>query len=1143
MKKIFLVLFLLLILFSFPIIILTGFVFFQFFMGDTSHLQKDRILGILSKETVLYYDDDDTQLGSLFGQEHRLYVPIYNVPQIVKESVIVAEDSDFYNHFSIDFKGTFRAVIKNLFLNKREGASTITQQTVKNIYGRASTNIFTKFSELINALKLEKIYTKDQILEFYLNQFYVTGNGRGIGIAAKYYFNKNVEALDLVEAAFIAGSLKAPEKYNPFSKKSPEKALEAKKAAKLRKNYVLDRLFEDNKITKEQYLIALQSEVPFKQGKFQFNDLFINHLIERQLSKKDILDALEIDNVREAERMGLRITTTLKKEVQEASLYALRRNLSRLEMILGGFSPASQNSFSVVSTPILYAFYTGRISKITQEKGKDSIEISFTNSSCLIPPDGVDRVAAFLDFGRGYGIPAVKKKLLNTLKPDDYVLVSIRDIGQEKTEKEIFCDLEVQPRIQGGLLALDQGRIVGVAGGFSPYEYNRAVFAKRQSGSAFKSLIYYASQQLGWSISEPLPDIRDVYTWQGLYYYPNPDHPTVGLTTSMVAAGAKSENLASIWLLKHLLDKISYEKFMELLEFLDVVQPNKTEAENLRFIGSKFNVYANSPSQIKMGLLEKMKSELLVSSLFPASNNSKILIQTIHYGEGFPAEEKNIEGDTSLSEEKKNVRKNMLKNNLLRWQSIYTELFTRFQTIKKSLDAGQKLSELDMEVLSHFIYTKEGIGHLSLKPWIPQSISRFAEEVPTKRLSLEEAKNFVRSAAGNSDKFDSLLLDGVFPVKAIKYIAAQLDKSYQALSEAPPFLKLYWNDDLKYSLGMYYVNRMIKAMGVQSETDWVPSMPLGAGDITLAELALMYQTMLTGKIYHYFNNGDANQIVLIKKIEDSHGNLLWEAVSKESELISEFYSAPMLSILRAVVTNGTAAGFLKGKITVPGKGSEPNSIARIEIPVFGKTGTTNENVNGVYVGFLPYGNANNTKEFSREHMYTIATYVGYDNNEPMVKNGIKIYGGFGAIPAWAEVATAITRGQSYRHSLNAQAVINEGLSVVPVRYGAHNYYARFFGGSLSETFTEETPLPVFVNAEEMDGKYYPKTPIQFFIKDAGKSKKKEEPVLSKKSEEDTVSKETEEMKKNLEKDVQTKENQKEDSPMESGKSPSSTENE
>ena len=146
---------------------------------------------------------------------------------------------------------------------------------------------------MIGALQLERMYSKEQILEFYLNQFHVTANGKGVGIAAQYYFNKDVRDLTLVEAAFIAGSVKAPSKYNPFIKGTRERKDRAQVEANRRKNYVLRRMYEQGWLTAEKLKEAWKKSVPFNKGKFRTQEVALVSLVRGQLDKPEILEASE----------------------------------------------------------------------------------------------------------------------------------------------------------------------------------------------------------------------------------------------------------------------------------------------------------------------------------------------------------------------------------------------------------------------------------------------------------------------------------------------------------------------------------------------------------------------------------------------------------------------------------------------------------------------------------------------------------------------------------------------------------------------------------------------------------------------------------------------------------------------------------
>lgn len=1032
MKKIIFLFLFLIFLSCFPVFIGGGYVAWQIYAGNYSDFEKSRIIEILSKETVLYYADGQSQLGSLFGQEHRIYVTIDQIPKTMKDAIVSAEDEDFYNNVGIDPKGIVRAAIHNILFKTRQGASTITQQTVKNLFGRKETDIYTKFQEMINAFKLEKVYSKDQILEFYLNQFHVTGNGRGVGVAAKYYFNKNVEDLSLIESAFIAGSVKGPEKYNPFTKTSVSGQEKAVKEALIRKNYVLERMFKSQKITKQQYDDSIKEAVPFSQGRFQFNELAVNQIILKQLVRPEILSAIGANNVDEVGTMGLRITTTLEKNIQSAAQYGLRQNLSRIQLILNGFSAEPQSNFVNIQKPELYGFYVGKIDSIDNTSDDENVKISFGIPSCIINTEAINRVSLITDqpFRRG------KKKslevLLNSLHLGQYVLASVNKI---KSDGQMFCDLESRPRVQGAAIVLDKGKIIAMAGGFSSSEYNRAIFAERQPGSSFKLPVYFAAQQLGWSVLDPLSNIRDVFTWQGGFYFPRPDHAISSLETTILGAGAKSENLASVWILKHLLDKLSYDQYLDLLNFLDITGNGKSVEQSISLIAHKFNATADNEVYIKSGILEKIKSNLLSDLTLVGNNKIKVFLRTLHYGNGFDKQEQVILDDKELPPKEKELRLNILKNNLLRWNRAATQARKAVETLNQII-LGSPITELDRDFFLSFAKRDDNsLIFETQTPWRPEATTNLVTGVNSTPLSIDSLLTLIRSNPVILNP-SNVLIDGVVPLSLLDVINTELAKQWKDVQNAPPLERLFWNVDFRYSLGMYYTANMVNGMGVQEPLKWVPSFPLGSNDVTLADLALSYQTLLTGKTYRYFNTMQPNQLLLIKRIEDASGNLLWEAKAKEYQFSDNFYSASMLNTLRGTVTGGTAYVLNKNIILRSNEDEVDKQLlaAQIRVPVFGKTGTTNDYKNGTYIGFLPYP-LSKGDILSPDNAYTIASYIGYDSNEPMVRKGYRVYGG-GAIPAWEEIAISIIKDQDFAEKLDWKYLVSKQSHTISFDYGS-----------------------------------------------------------------------------------------------------------
>ena len=155
-------------------------------------IEESSISEILGRESPVYYRDGQTKLGVLFEGVHRQYLPYNEIPKNFVNALVAAEDNQFFSHFGLDIPGIVRAMAVNLKAGRVvQGGSTITQQTAKNLFKRESRSLKAKVKELLYALRLEHKYSKEKILEFYTNQFFVSGNGHGLGVAARYFFDKD----------------------------------------------------------------------------------------------------------------------------------------------------------------------------------------------------------------------------------------------------------------------------------------------------------------------------------------------------------------------------------------------------------------------------------------------------------------------------------------------------------------------------------------------------------------------------------------------------------------------------------------------------------------------------------------------------------------------------------------------------------------------------------------------------------------------------------------------------------------------------------------------------------------------------------------------------------------------------------------
>lgn len=511
-------------------------------------------------------------------------------------------------------------------------------------------------------------------------------------------------------------------------------------------------------------------------------------------------------------------------------------------------------------------------------------------------------------------------------------------IREQRADGRLICDIERQPRIQGAAIVLDKGQVVAMVGGYAPHEYNRAVFAKRQPGSTFKTLTYYPALQLGWHILEPLLNTRNVYTWQGQFYYPRPDHSPETLETTFAGAGAKSENLASVWLLAHLLDRLTYSQFKDLLVTLDLAKSGENETEIANRLSSKYNARL-AETNLKAGLFNAVKSELIDDVTVSHNRRFRTILKSMNYGYGFEAEHARVMASKpkSMPEKEKQIRLHILRNNFLRWESMREKAKAGIERIKALAQSKAILSKDDLLVLAPFYAMDKQIVY---QPAENFDIGVVSQLIDSSKLKVLKPEELVSMAEANVSLFseDNVMLDASVPMDLIAEIREQIEVKYKTIADAAPMEKLYWHDDFRYSLGMLYAQFMTKQMGVESDLQWVPSFPLGANVVSLAELSLAYQTILEGKIYRYFRTDQENQLLLIKRIEDEQGNLLWEADQQIHQLVDDFYSSPMLSVLRGTVTNGTARAANR-TVILRSKNEADDAILEksgLRIPIFGK---------------------------------------------------------------------------------------------------------------------------------------------------------------------------------------------------------------
>ena len=421
------------------------------------------------------------QLIAEYALQKRLFIPYDSIPKKVIYSFLSAEDKNFFTHPGIDAKSITRAIIKNLkniYSEKRlEGASTITQQVAKNFLLNSEVSLKRKIKEAILAFRIERAYSKERIMELYLNQIYLGEGTYGIAAASLEYFDKAVNDLNYVESALLAALPRAPSKYNPY--KSPERA-------KKRRNIVLKNLYENSYINKTQYDNLKEKEIRTKKRKIKLIEEanFYSEEVRRIVSDTYGYDSLY--------KGGLSIRTPLNSNYQIEALKALRKGLEAYDKRHGWRGPI---------TNLAKEEWKKNIHQFIPEKSLDWKLAKVVEVDKLITKIEIENEEiGFIDF----------KNIAWTRKKSFEDLLIPNDIIYVKKIKKNKWNLKQLPKVNGAIIVMDPhtGRVLAMVGGFSYKlsEFNRATQAKRQPGSAFKPFVYATALENGFTPSTLILD-------------------------------------------------------------------------------------------------------------------------------------------------------------------------------------------------------------------------------------------------------------------------------------------------------------------------------------------------------------------------------------------------------------------------------------------------------------------------------------------------------------------------------------------------------------------------------------------------------------------------------------------------------------
>jgi len=433
----------------------------------------------------------DGTLIAEYARQHRVFVPIAAIPDRVIAAFVSAEDKTFYQHKGVDWKGVLRATlvnIKNKIQGRRlEGASTLTQQVAENFLVDTEQDYAQKIRKMIVATRIEKVFSKDHILELYLNEIYLGNRAYGVAAAALNYFGKSLDELSLSETAFLAALPKGPANYHPIRRKD---------RATARRNWVLGRMAANGYISEEEAKIAQADELVSSERltgeRFAAAAYFVEAI------RRQVFSLYGEDQLYDG---GLSIRTTLDTHLQQIARTALRDGLEEYDRRHGWRGPLAAQKTAEGEDIAL--------SKMKRPAGVDPswelakvVSVDEKNAKIILS-DGINGEISLdeLHWARQQ-LPLAKlgpkiEVASDVLAKDNLILVErLSDEGTKFALRQV-------PKINGAIIAMDPhtGRVLAMVGGYSHRlsEFNRAMQARRQIGSAFKPFVYSAALELGYT--------------------------------------------------------------------------------------------------------------------------------------------------------------------------------------------------------------------------------------------------------------------------------------------------------------------------------------------------------------------------------------------------------------------------------------------------------------------------------------------------------------------------------------------------------------------------------------------------------------------------------------------------------------------
>jgi len=594
-----------------------GAIFWMYSRNLPSHEQ----LAQYTPKTISRIYSGEGRLIDEFAEERRIFVPIQDIPDLVKNAFISAEDKNFYIHKGYDARGMLAALVQAVKSGGKDvrGASTITQQVMKNFLLSSDRSMERKIKELILASRVEEALSKDRILELYMNEIFLGQNSYGVAAAAQTYFNKTLSELAPHEAAMLAAMPAAPSSFHPV--RNMEKL-------QGRRNYVLREMAQNGYISEETYqserLMPVKSvqngDFPPFRDQLPPRDYFTDE-IRRQLSKTFGQD--------EFFGGGLTIRATVNPDMQAVAALALQNALEKYDRGLGiwrgtgvkieadklGSEADWRAALAAVPTDKAPRDVAGWHAAVVLELGEQDARIGIEGieedaDGHWIPAEDVTWARKRLEGGK---LAARAKRASDLLEVGDVVLV--RAMTKDADGSFIRWTLRQVPLVEGGFMAMDvnTGRVIAMQGGFSYQSsvFNRATQAMRQPGSNFKPFVYAAALDSGFTPETIVVDAPiEVNTPQGLWRPKNASNKFYG-PTPMRTGLEQSRNLMTV----RIAQEIGMETVAQYAEKFGVYNPMQPFLANalgaqettMYQLISAYAMFANGGERVEPTLVDRVQ--------------------------------------------------------------------------------------------------------------------------------------------------------------------------------------------------------------------------------------------------------------------------------------------------------------------------------------------------------------------------------------------------------------------------------------------------------------------------------------------------------------------------------------------------------